>query len=107
MCNQKNRQKIVCVISVKKSLRERGGETAYWAAKIKEQCKEYEYIFVTPDVDKELFDPKNPEKERKWRIILLSECNAVFVYNRKDGNYNKNNFYVGNKYLEEYIKRFI
>lgn len=42
--------------SVKKSFRERGGETAYWMVKKKESNKPYE-----------------PQKRNKWRSILTSE----------------------------------
>ncbi len=60
---RKEDNKLVCVISIKKSFRERGGLTAYWAKKVKEHSKDYKYILVTPDVDNELFDLNKPEKK--------------------------------------------
>ena len=45
-------KKLVCVISVKKSFRERGGQTAYWAVKVKQHKKNYKYILATPEVKK-------------------------------------------------------
>ncbi len=101
---RKKDKKLLCVISVKKSFRERGGQTAYWAIKIKEHCKGYKYILATPDVDKELFNPEKPERKRKWRIILPYECDSVFIYSFKGKVYEEEKFYVGNEYLLEYIK---
>ncbi len=101
---RKKDNKLVCVISVKKSFRERGGQTAYWALKIKQAGKDYKYILVTPDVDEELFDPKLPEKKRKWRVILPYECDSVFVYSYKGEVYKEEKFFVGKDYLIEYIK---
>jgi type II restriction enzyme len=101
---RKKDNKLVCVISVKKSFRERGGQTAYWAVKIKQFKKEYKYILATPDVDKELFNPNKPENKRKWRKILPYECDAVFIYSYKGKIYNEGNFYVGDDYLKEYIR---
>lgn len=104
---RKKDNKLVCVISVKKSFRERGGQTAYWAIKVKQENKGFKYILTTPDVDKELFNPKKPENKRKWRIILPYECDGVFIYSYKGKIYKDNNFYVGDEYLKEYIKNLV
>ena len=98
--------RLTCVISVKKSFRERGGQTAYWAVKVKQFKKEYKYILATPDVDHELFVPEKPDKKKKWRKILPHECDAVFVYSHKGKVFKEGNFYVGDEYLKEYIKKF-
>ena len=66
---RKKDNKLICVISVKKSFRERGAQTAYWAVKVKENKKNFKYILATPDVDKELYNPESPENKRKWRVI--------------------------------------
>ncbi|WP_457623320.1 BsaWI family type II restriction enzyme, partial [Persephonella sp.] len=108
---RKKDNKLVCVISVKKSFRERGGQTAYWAVKVKEFKKDYKYILATPDVDEELFNfeelHKKPKKKRKWRVILPYECDAVFVYSYSGKLYRDGNFYVGKEYFIEYIKNFL
>lgn len=105
---EKTSRKILCVISVKKSFRERGAQTAYWAVKVRSNSrKEYKYILVTPDVDKELFNKDDPFKKRKWRIILPYECDAVFVINYEGKVFEENNFYVGKDYLIEYIKNLL
>lgn len=105
MCCTKKDSKLVCVISVKKSFRERGAQTAYWAIKIREANKNYLYILATPDVDKELYNPSNPDNKRKWRVILPYECDAVFVYGYKGRVYEDEKFFVGDEYLIEYIKK--
>ncbi|WP_448376349.1 BsaWI family type II restriction enzyme [Fervidobacterium sp.] len=100
----KNKGKIVCVLSVKKSLRERAGQTAYWMMKKKEQRKDFKYIFVTPDVDNEL------RPNRKWRVILASEMDAVFVIgeNETSEEYKPDgNFYVGEDKLVDYVKSLL
>ncbi len=101
----KKDNKLVCVISVKKSFRERGAQTAYWAVKIKQQNKNYKYILATPDVDKELFNEKFLDKKRKWRIILPYECDGVFIYSYENKKYHEGNFYVGADYLIEYVRK--
>ena len=98
-------KRLVCVISVKKSFRERGGQTAYWATKIKQHGKKYKYILVTPDIDQELYNPQKPKKKRKWRIILSFECDGVFIYSFKGKIYEEKNFFVGEDYLLDFIRR--
>lgn len=100
---RKKDNKLVIVISVKKSFRERGAQTAYWALKVKQNRKDYLYILVTPDVDKELYDENNPTKKNKWRIILPYECDAVFICTEGKKCKDKN-FYVGTEYLVEFIR---
>jgi len=101
---RKSDNKLVCVISVKKSFRERGGQTAYWAIKIKQHQKDFKYILATPDVDNELFEPRNPTKKKKWRRILPFECDAVFIYSFDGKVYKEDKFFVGKDYLIEFIK---
>ena len=102
----KPKRAIVCVISVKKSFRERGGETAYWMVKKKESNKPYKYILVTPDNDNELFKPHEPQKRNKWRSILTAEMDGVFVV--KEGNenieYEEPFFKVGKRHLIRFVK---
>lgn len=99
-------KKIVCVISVKKSFRERGGETTYWGLKKRLEGRDFKYICVTPDVDNELFNPKEPNKRKKWRIILTAELDGVFVI-KDDIEYEEGNFKVGKKHLINFIKELL
>ncbi|ADQ47340.1 hypothetical protein Calkro_2540 [Caldicellulosiruptor kronotskyensis 2002] len=108
----KRKNAIVCVISVKKSFRERGGETAYWMVKKNESKKAFKYILVTPDNDEELFKPNNPEKRNKWRSILTAEMDGVFVVKEEEEkdiayNYEEEFFKVGRKYLVDFIKKVV
>lgn len=106
----KKKNAIVCVISVKKSFRERGGETAYWMVKKKESGKAFKYILVTPDNDEELFKPSNPKRRNKWRSILTAEMDGVFVIKENeniDSNYEEDFFKVGRKHLIDFIKTII
>lgn len=108
----KKKNAIVCVISVKKSFRERGGETAYWMVKKKESGKVFKYILVTPDNDKELFKPNEPERRNKWRSILTAEMDGVFVVKEKEDKdiaytYEEEFFKVGRKHLIDFIRREI
>lgn len=116
----KEERKIICVISSKKSFRERGSQTAYWATKINQNHKNFKYILVTPDVDNELYNPDDESRINKWRGILTDEMDSVFVIEPikelEDGNIKINyektytyreKFYVGNMYLVEYIKKLL
>lgn len=104
---KKKDRKVVAVISVKKSFRERGGQTAYWALKVKQSLKDFKYIVATPDVDEELFDKNNPGKKRKWRNILSFECDGVFVYSLPGREYKDGKFFVGKEYLIDFIKSLV
>jgi len=101
----KESRRILCVISVKNSLRERGGQTAYWAVKSSKRC--FKYIFVTPDKDHELCDENSKPKDNKWLTILTSEMDAVFVLKESGACIENGNFYVGNECLRKYIKTLL
>ena len=94
-------KRIICVISSKKSFRERGAQSAYWA--LKKRDRNYKYILVTPDHDNELFKPEKPYHQGKWRTILENELDAVFVID-KEPPFKSGNFYVGNEYLKGYVR---
>lgn len=97
-------KRVVCMISSKKSFRERGAQTAYWAIKKKERS--FKYVLATPDVDKELFDLSEPSRIRKWRVILQNEMDAVFVID-KNISFKNGNFYVGNPFPIDYIRSLL
>lgn len=101
-------QAIICAISVKKSLRERGGQTAYWALKKKIIGKPFAYIFVTPDVDQELLEIEKPTKVKKWRNILTYETDGVFVWTDKIiQEKTEDRFYIGKEKLIQFIEKLI
>ena len=99
----KENLKLLAVISVKKSFRERGAQAVYWALKLKLSNKSYKYVLATPDVNRELFDPEKPERKRKWRVILPCEFERVFVYSFKGKVFKEGNFYVGEDYFIEWV----
>lgn len=103
----KLKKRIICVISSKKSFRERGAQSAYWAIKKKACKKHFPYILATPDNDKELFDPEDPTKHKKWRVILQYEMDHVFIIGDTKKTYQDNNFSVGNPYLVDYVKSLL
>ena len=97
-------KRVVCVISSKKSFRERGAQSAYWA--LKKEDRDYKYVLVTPDNDNELFKPNRPHAQRKWRTILENEMDAVFVID-KAPLFKSRDFYVGNEYLKNYVRKLL
>ncbi len=54
-----------------------------------------------------MFNLENPEKKRKWRIILPFKCDGVFVYKFSGKVYKEKNFYVGEEYLKEFVKALL
>ncbi len=94
-------KRVVCVISSKKSFRERGAQSAYWA--LKKEDRDYKYILVTPDNDNELFKPNRPYAQGKWRTILENEMDAVFVID-KGPLFESRDFHVGNEHLKNYVR---
>jgi len=94
--------KLLAVISVKKSFRERGAQAVYWALKIRLEKKKFKYVLATPDVDKEIFDPSKPNHKNKWRVILPCEFEKVFVYSYEGKVYRDGNLLVGKDYLVEW-----
>jgi type II restriction enzyme len=58
-------------------------------------------------VDKELYNPKEPDRKRKWRTILSFECDGVFIYSFNGKVYKDNNFFVGKEYLIDFVKKLI
>jgi len=99
--------KLLSVISVKKSFRERGAQAVYWALKVKLEGKPFKYVLATPDVDNEIFDPQNPTKKRKWRIILPCEFEKVFIYSYGGKVFKEGNLYVGKDYLIDWAKSLL
>lgn len=106
--HSKIKNEVVCVISVKRSLRERGAQATYWAVKKNQANKPFSYIFVTTDNDEELFKNARPT-HRMWRYILMSEFDCVFVVkpNEDHQEYEEPFFKVGKKYLIEFVRALI
>ncbi len=76
----KNDVKIVAIVSVKNSFRERGFETTYWKLKLLESpiTSSIKVFLATPDKDNEISfrDPKG--RPKKMRIILEYELDGLY-----------------------------
>jgi len=76
----KNNVKIIAIISVKNSFRERGFETTYWKLKLKESpiTSKIRVFLATPDKDDEISFRAPSGKARKVRIILEHELDGIY-----------------------------
>ena len=72
--------KIIAIISVKNSFRERGFETTYWKLKLKESpvTSHIRVFLATPDKDNEISYKCPNGKPKKMRIILEYELDGIY-----------------------------
>ena len=75
-----NDVKIIAIISVKNSFRERGFETTYWKLKLKESpvTSHIRVFLATPDKDNEISYKAPNGKPKKMRIILEYELDGLY-----------------------------
>jgi len=73
--------KILAIISVKNSFRERGFETAYWKKKLSESkiTSNIKVFMATPDKDGEISFRVSNGTPRKMRIILEYELDGIYL----------------------------
>jgi len=73
--------KILAIISVKNSFRERGFETAYWKKKLSESkiTSNIKVFMATPDKDDEISFRVSNGTPRKMRIILEYELDGIYL----------------------------
>ena len=78
--NCKDDVKILAIISVKNSFRERGFETTYWKLKLKESpiTSEINVFLATPDKDNEISQILPNKKPKKMRVILEYELDGLY-----------------------------
>ncbi len=76
-----NNVKILCIISVKNSFRERGFETTYWKLKLAESeiTKNIKVFLATPDKDNEISKIETVKGVKKMRIILEYELDGIYI----------------------------
>lgn len=74
----KNDCRVIVIISVKNSFRERYTETPYWKLKLASfnTTKHIKVLMVTPDKDNEISSKANP---RKARIVLEYDLDGVYI----------------------------
>lgn len=76
----KNDVKIIAIISVKNSFRERGFETTYWKLKLLESpiTSNIKVFLATPDKDNEISYKIPKGRPKKMRIILEYELDGLY-----------------------------
>jgi len=72
--------KIIAIISVKNSFRERGFETTYWKLKLSESpiTSNIKVFLATPDKDNEIAYRAPNGRPKKMRIILENELDGLY-----------------------------
>ncbi len=97
--------KILCILSIKNSFRERYTETPYWKLKLlqSEITKNIKVFMLTPDNDDEISFIKN-NKPRKARIVMEYELDGIYLAKE---NFEKSNKIKDIKDLKEDIKKLI
>ena len=73
-----NQPKIIAILSVKNSFRERYTETPYWKLKLSQNqiTKHIKVFMITPDKDDEISYSNNP---RKSRIVMEYELDGIYL----------------------------
>lgn len=72
--------KVIAIISIKNSFRERGFETTYWKLKLSESevTSHIKVYLATPDKDDEIGYTKKVNNPSKMRIILEYELDGIY-----------------------------
>ncbi len=80
---EKFSQRVIAILSIKTSLRERSTQTAYWCQKIRnnEQTKHIKMFFVTLDSDDDL---RNNNPPKKQRAVIEKDIDSIYIVNRKE-----------------------
>jgi type II restriction enzyme len=78
--------KILAIISIKNSFRERGFETTYWSIKLKDNPNTHhiKFFLSTPDVDDEIAYIDGRNGPRKMRVIMEYELDSIYMLRQKD-----------------------
>ncbi len=80
---QPSRKRILAILSIKSSLRERATQTAYWRLKLHAQSntKNIRVFLLTPNSDDDLRSNRKPKKNR---AVLETDIDAIYVVNRPE-----------------------
>src|SRR6266571_2020147 len=78
--------KILAIISIKNSFRERGFETTYWSIKLKDNpnTRHIKFFLSTPDIDDEIAYITGRNGPRKMRVIMEYELDGIYMLRQKD-----------------------
>lgn len=76
-------KRVLAVLSVKTSLRERATQTGYWYNKLKanKPTAHIKVFFITPNSDDILQSNKEPSKQR---AVIESDTDGIFIINKSD-----------------------
>ena len=80
---QPSRDRILAILSIKNSLRERVAQTAYWRLKLHSQSKtkNVRVFLLTPNSDRDL---KIGRKPKKNRAVLETDIDGIYIVNRPE-----------------------
>ncbi len=80
---QPSRDRILAILSIKTSLRERATQTAYWRLKLHAQSstKNIKVFLLTPNSDDDLRIKRVPKKNR---AVLETDIDAIYIINRPE-----------------------
>ena len=100
-------KRVLAVLSVKTSLRERATQTGYWYNKLKtnKSTEHIKVFFITPNSDDILQSNKEPSKQR---AVIESDTDGIFIINKSDRTL-RDYRYKGRQsklfFIDELIKR--
>lgn len=82
---QPSQERILAILSIKSSLRERATQTAYWRLKLHAQSntKNIRVFLLTPNSDNDL---RRRPRKKKNRAVLETDIDAIYVVNRPEFN---------------------
>ena len=80
---QRSRDRILAILSIKTSLRERIAQTAYWRMKLHAQSntKNIKVFLLTPNSDNDLRIRRKPKKNR---AVIETDIDAIYIVNRPE-----------------------
>ncbi len=80
---QHSRDRILAILSIKTSLRERIAQTAYWRMKLHAQSntKNIKVFLLTPNSDNDLRIRRKPKKNR---AVVETDIDAIYIVNRPE-----------------------
>ncbi|MDE2775719.1 MAG: BsaWI family type II restriction enzyme [Chloroflexota bacterium] len=80
---QRCRNRVLAILSIKASLRERATQTAYWRLKLRDYSptRNVKVFLLTPNSDDILRNNRQPNKQR---AILETDIDAIYIVNTPD-----------------------
>lgn len=80
---QRSRNRVLAILSIKASLRERATQTAYWRLKLRDYSptRNVKVFLLTPNSDDILRNNHHPNKQR---AILETDIDAIYIVNTPD-----------------------